>query len=331
MPHSEEMTKSEKRQIIFSESDQGQRIDRQLSQYWSDLSRARLKNLILEECLTVNDVIVTNPSSKCQVGQTICLTIPALRTADPEPEDLPLEIFYEDGDLIVLNKSAGMVVHPAPGNDSGTLVNALLYHCGDRLSGIGGVRRPGIVHRLDKDTSGLMVVAKNDQAHQGLSAQFAAHTLVRSYHALVWGCPMPLQGRFESHIGRHPVDRKKMSVVQKGGKWAATNYKVLQNLETYLALVECRLETGRTHQIRVHLSQAGYPLVGDSLYGKITKGRRQIGHYLEAEVAEQILAFPRQALHAREIGFIHPITEEKLHFTNPLSEDIQNLISNIFQ
>lgn len=331
MPHSEEMTKSEKRQIIFSEDDQGQRLDRQLSQHWSDLSRVRLKSLILEGCLTVNGVIVTNPSSKCQVGQNVCLTVPALRVADPEPENLPLEIFYEDGDLIVLNKPAGMVVHPAPGNETGTLVNALLYHCGARLSGIGGVRRPGIVHRLDKDTSGLMVVAKNDRAHQGLSAQFAAHTLIRSYQALVWGCPMPLQGRFESHIGRHPVDRKKMAVVQKGGKWAATNYKVLQKLETYLSLVECRLETGRTHQIRVHLSHAGYPLVGDGLYGKITKGRRQIRHYFEADVAEQILTFPRQALHAREIGFIHPITEEKLHFTNLLPGDIKILISNIFQ
>lgn len=331
MPHSEEMTKSEKRQIIFSEDDQGQRLDRQLSQHWSDLSRVRLKSLILEGCLTVNGMIVTNPSSKCQVGQIVCLTVPALRVADPEPENLPLEIFYEDGDLIVLNKPAGMVVHPAPGNETGTLVNALLYHCGARLSGIGGVRRPGIVHRLDKDTSGLMVVAKNDRAHQGLSAQFAAHTLIRSYQALVWGGPMPLQGRFESHIGRHPVDRKKMAVVQKGGKWAATNYKVLQKLETYLSLVECRLETGRTHQIRVHLSHAGYPLVGDGLYGKITKGRRQIRHYFEADVAEQILTFPRQALHAREIGFIHPITEEKLHFTNVLPEDIKILISNIFQ
>ncbi len=325
------MTDSAKRMLTFGSQDQGQRLDRQLSLYWSDFSRMRLKNLILAEAVSLNGQIMTNPSYKCQVGQQVILVVPEARSADPEPENIPLDIFYEDSDVIVLNKGPGMVVHPAPGNESGTLVNALLYHCGQELSGIGGVRRPGIVHRLDKDTSGLMVVAKNDKAHHGLSEQFANHSLQRAYQALVWGCPTRSAGRFESAIGRHAQDRKKMSVVSHGGKWAATNYRVLQNLAGYISLVECRLETGRTHQIRVHLSHAGHPLIGDDVYGRMTKNRKQIERFVEVETAQKILKFPRQALHAWELGFIHPVTEEPLRFTNQLPEDMQILIRDIFQ
>jgi 23S rRNA pseudouridine1911/1915/1917 synthase len=242
----------------------------------------------------------------------------------PEPQAMDLAIRYEDAHLIVIDKPAGLVVHPAPGNPDRTLVNALLAHCGESLAGIGGVKRPGIVHRLDKDTSGLMVVAKTEAAQAALAADFAARRITRAYHALVWGLPSPRAGEISSNIGRSPKNRKKMAVLRRGGKTAVTRYRVLRTFKDWAALLECRLATGRTHQIRVHLAARGHPIVGDPTYGD----RRSVGrlHRLPLSARTGLASFPRQALHATELGFRHPATGEPIAFRSPLPSDIGKLI-----
>jgi 23S rRNA pseudouridine1911/1915/1917 synthase len=310
--------------ITARPEDKGIRLDKLLSYGDSGLSRSRLKALVEEGAVTSSGQTITDPSLRVKPGQVFSLIVPEAREYEPEAQNIPLEIVYEDEDLLVLNKPAGMVVHPAAGNYDGTLVNALLYHCGDSLSGIGGVKRPGIVHRLDKETSGLMVVAKNDQAHVGLSEQFAEHSLERAYQALVWGRPVPERGRIEGNIGRSPQNRKKMAVVPSGGKEAATNFEIIQQVGTYASLIECRLETGRTHQIRVHMSNKGHTVIGDALYGKAPTRFLRL---LSAEEKAEFLAFPRHALHAYIIGFLHPRTGEEMRFENELPNEFNELIS----
>ncbi len=268
---------------------------------------------------------MTDPGAKAKVGETYEILVPPPVEAVPQAQPMDLEILYEDAFLLVLNKPPGLVVHPGAGNWDGTLVNALLAHCKGSLSGIGGVARPGIVHRLDKNTSGLLVAAKNDLAHQKLTAQFADRSLSRVYQALVWGVPSPVQGEIEGAIGRHPRARQKMAVVARGGKEALTHYKVLEVFGTLASLVECRLATGRTHQIRVHMESIGHPVVGDPVYGS----RRRAKVTGEKGVVALLEAFPRQALHAGEIKFIHPKTCKGLKFQAPLPEDLKSLIKTV--
>lgn len=299
------------------------RLDKWLSAV-TELSRSRVSALVDQGQVFLNGVRVTDQDRKVAAGDVYRIVLPPPVEAVPQAQDIPLDIVYEDDDLLVLNKPAGMVVHPAAGNYDGTLVNALLAHCREALSGIGGVVRPGIVHRLDKETSGLMVVAKNDEAHNGLSAQFAVHSLERCYLALVWGMLSPLSGVIENQIGRSPVNRKKMAVVASGGKRAETHYRTL---ETYrngaVSLVSCSLKTGRTHQVRVHMTAAGHPLIGDKTYGKAPRSA------LRSEILKPALAFPRQALHSYRIRFEHPVTRETMRFEIPLPEDMQALVDSM--
>lgn len=306
----------------------GERLDRAISTALPELSRSRAKALIEQGHVTFagtegTGATIDDPSFRVKPGQIIHIAIPPAEEALPSGQEIPLAVVYEDADLIVIDKPAGMVVHPAPGNPDQTLVNALIAHCGDSLSGIGGVKRPGIVHRIDKDTSGLLVAAKNDAAHQALSADFARHAVERSYQCVVWGVPQPREGRIEGNIGRNTADRKKMAVVRSGGKTAVTHYRVEQLLGDGAALVECRLETGRTHQIRVHLSTFGHALIGDQTYGRITPARRS---RLSPPARAAAMAFPRQALHAATLGLTHPRTGEFLRWSTPLPEDIIKLI-----
>ena len=304
---------------IVNKDCKGLRIDKFLTQSFPQLSRSQIQRLVSEGNLTCDEVTIVDNSFKVREGEIYQLTVPEAAEANPLPEDIPLDVVYEDEDLIVVNKPAGMTVHPAPGSPNHTLVNALLFHCGDSLSGIGGVKRPGIVHRIDKDTSGLLVAAKNDAAHRGLCEQFAEHSIERTYNAFVFGVPTPRLGRIEGDIGRSPYDRKKMAVVGKNGKTAVTNYKTLEDFNGYAALVQCNLETGRTHQIRVHLTSKGNPLIGDQLYGK---DRKLKGKNLNSQVLETINHFSRQALHAKSLGFIHPRSGETLQFDSVLPEDL---------
>jgi 23S rRNA pseudouridine1911/1915/1917 synthase len=315
----------------------GARIDRWLAGQCPDISRTRLKQLILEGAVVMNGKPCTDPSKKLKAGAALAVIVPPPLDDAPVPENIPLSIVYEDNDLLVIDKPAGLVVHPAPGHRTGTLVNALLHHCGASLSGIGGVRRPGIVHRLDKDTSGLMLVAKNDRAHAGLSAQLADRTLSRIYSALVWGVPSPRKGTVKTSIGRHSTQRLKMAANVKQGRAAATHYEIREAYGHAAALLECRLETGRTHQVRVHqvrvhMSFLGFPLVGDPVYGKQKTGAESLlkkdGY--EAHARASILAFPRQALHARQISFIHPASGDSLTFEAALPSDLAGLI-NLFK
>ena len=296
------------------------RLDRLLVDHVPALSRSRLKNLIETGRVSIAGETITEPGYRVKPGQVVTLVIPPPVDETPRAQAIPLQVAYEDDDLIVVDKPAGLVVHPAPGNPDRTLVNALLAHCGDSLSGIGGVRRPGIVHRLDKDTSGLMVAAKNDAAHHGLSAQFATRRLSRTYHAVVWGVPRHGEGRIEGAIGRDPRNRKRMAVRGSGGKPAATRYRVLQSSSALWSLVECRLETGRTHQIRVHMAHAGHPLLCDALYGGARKRR------LDERQRAALAHCPRQALHAAALGFVHPVSGAELAFESPLPADIYALI-----
>lgn len=317
--------------IIPPELDEA-RLDKALVQLAQGFSRTRLQNLIDSgECM-LGEAPCTTPSRRVAAGDIIKITLPPLEDADPQPENIPLDVLFEDDDVLVLNKPAGMVVHPAAGHASGTLVNALLYHCGDTLSGIGGVRRPGIVHRLDKDTSGLMMVAKNDKAHRALADQLQDRTLTRIYFALVMGVPTPVKGRVETLIGRHPSHRLKMAVLPRTGREAATNYLVHETRGEALSLVECRLETGRTHQIRVHMESIKHPLIGDPLYGPqpnaLLSKLRKAG--FEDDAIAHIQSFPRQALHAAAISFIHPKTDEEMDFEVPMPEDFQNLLDICF-
>ncbi|MBU0726637.1 MAG: RluA family pseudouridine synthase [Alphaproteobacteria bacterium] len=308
-------------------SEAGDRLDRFLAARLPEMSRSRLKALIEQGMVRDADRILDDPSMKVRDGQLFTLTLPPPEQAEPVSQDIPLTVVYEDADLIVLDKPAGMVVHPAPGNPDSTLVNALLAHCGDSLSGIGGVRRPGIVHRIDKDTSGLLVVAKNDRAHAGLSAQFADHSIDRAYVAIIWGVPMPPSGEITGNIGRSHRDRKKMAVVGRGesdaGKTALTRYRTLARHGDSASVVECRLETGRTHQIRVHLTAQGHPLVGDAVYGRNRGSSRDSNDIVKRTLG----AFPRQALHARELGFSHPITGKRLIFQSDIPPDMRELLT----
>ncbi len=301
----------------------GRRLDRFLADAIGTLSRSRVKSLIEQGQLRRNGQTLTEPADPVRPGATYQLDLPAPLPATPQPQYIPFTILYEDADLIVLDKPAGLVVHPAPGNYDGTLVNALLAHCGPSLTGIGGERRPGIVHRLDKDTSGVMVVAKTQEANAALTSAFAAHDLDRAYLALAWGLPNPLQGEIEGDIGRDQRDRKRMAIVTRNGKPALTHYRTLRAWQTSATLLECRLDTGRTHQIRVHLAGVGNPIVGDPVYlRRIPAAARMLPELLR----HQLLDFPRQALHAARLGFAHPRTGQPLAFATDPPSDMAALI-----
>ena len=308
--------------VTAGEAEAGGRLDKVLAGLVSNLSRTRIKALIGEGRISADNETIMDPSYRVKPGQTFAIIVPETTPAAPEPQPIDLDIVFEDEDLLVIDKPAGLVVHPAPGNPDRTLVNALIAHCGETLSGIGGVRRPGIVHRLDKDTSGLMVVAKNDAAHASLSAQFAGRTITRAYRAVVWGVPSPRRGEIAGNIGRSPRNRKLMAVVRRGGKVALTRYRVLKPLGSAASLIECRLATGRTHQIRVHLAWKGHPIVGDPTYSRNKAARaRSLG----PGAARAVAALGRQALHAHLIGFTHPATAERLEFESALPLDINRL------
>ena len=294
----------------------GWRLDRALAAALPTLSRERLKALISSgEVRDQAGAQVRDPASKAKAGDYE-VRVPAPTPAHNIPQDIALEIIYEDDHLLVVGKPAGMVVHPAAGNLDGTLVNALLHHCAGRLSGIGGVARPGIVHRIDKDTSGLLVVAKTDVAHEGLAKQFARHSIDRRYQAIVAGLPNPSEGSVDAPLARSSANRQKMAIVADGrGKRAVTHYRMVQALKD-AALVECRLETGRTHQVRVHMTSIGHPLLGDPVYGRTRIVHRDLLNQLD---------FRRQALHAAELGFVHPISKETLSFKSAVPSDMQEL------
>jgi 23S rRNA pseudouridine1911/1915/1917 synthase len=308
------------------------RLDKVLSELCGDLSRTRLKNLIDDGHVRVNGSVCDKPSFKVKMNDTLEVDVPAPVAATPSAEDIKLDVIYEDSDMLVINKPVGMVVHPGAGNFTGTLVNALLHRNADDLSGIGGVLRPGIVHRLDKDTSGLMVAAKNDIAHRGLASQLEDRSLSRTYKAFVMGVPFPSKGMVEQPLGRHPASRLKMAIRRKGGKDAKTYYNVVEKFGTEFSLVECKLETGRTHQIRVHMESIKHPLIGDVLYGppaSALKAALKRGDY-ELEEAQKVMDFPRQALHAAAITFIHPVSGEEMSFEAPLPSDLSNLLKILY-
>ena len=316
------------REITAGPAAVGQRLDRMLADGLSDLSRSRVKTLVEAGRVTASGVTITDPSYRVKPGQTFAIMLPDPVAALPVGQTIALDVVYEDADLIVINKPAGMVVHPAPGNPDETLVNALIAHCGMSLSGIGGVRRPGIVHRLDKDTSGLLVAAKNDVAHQALADAFARRDIERAYWAVVWGVPAPRAGEIAGAIGRHPVHRKKMAVVSRGGKAALTRYRVLRPLGPAASLVECRLTTGRTHQIRVHMASIGHPLIGDPVYGRTTAARLD---RLAPAARAAVEGMKRQALHAFLLGFRHPRTGVPLRWETEMPADIRALTSTLEQ
>ncbi|HKK30694.1 MAG TPA: RluA family pseudouridine synthase [Alphaproteobacteria bacterium] len=296
----------------------GQRLDRALAALCPDLSRSRLKALIEGGALAGSKEL--EPSDAVRAGDAFTLTVPSAAPAVPRAQAIPLSILFEDEAVLVIDKPSGLVVHPAPGHADGTLVNAVLAHCGESLLGVGGERRPGIVHRLDKDTSGVMVVAKSDAALQGLATQFADHSIEREYLAFTARVPVPLQGLVDAPIGRHPNDRKRMAVTEKG-RTARTHYRVEETFGQGAALVRCRLETGRTHQIRVHLSHIGHPVLGDPVYMRSTRGRRaDLG-----ESVENVRLLGRQALHAAILGFTHPISAERVRFEVEMPPDLHIL------
>jgi 23S rRNA pseudouridine1911/1915/1917 synthase len=322
------------------------RLDKALAELVPEeaaLSRSRLMRMIADGDVLRDGVAVTDPKTKVAVGQVYALRLAPAVDVETLPEAIALTVIYEDADLIVIDKPAGMVVHPAPGSPSGTLVNALLHHCGDTLSGIGGERRPGIVHRIDKDTTGLLVVAKSDRAHHGLAAQFEAHTVGRRYLAVVHGVPSAhdprirgLKGvsfeaggilKIATHLARHKTDRQRQAVVWDQGRHAITRARAIQDFQGAAALVECWLETGRTHQIRVHMAYVGHGLVGDQTYG----GKKRLSPKLFGAAADLGNAFPRQALHAATLGFVHPVTGERLEFNAPLPADMAALLQALDQ
>jgi 23S rRNA pseudouridine1911/1915/1917 synthase len=298
------------------------RVDRFLADAIGSLSRSRVKALMETGHAMVDGAALTDPSATVRPGGAYRLKVPPPVPATPLPENIALDVLFEDKHLIVLNKPAGLVVHPAPGNADGTLVNALLHHADD-LSGIGGEARPGIVHRLDKETSGIMVVAKSQQAHIALSEAFATRDLDREYLALCWGLPAEMQGEVEGNIGRHPTDRKRMAVVERGGKTALTHYWVEEAFGTAGCLMRLKLATGRTHQIRVHLSHIGHPVMGDPVYLRRIPAAAA---GLAKAAREAALAFPRQALHAATLGFRHPVTGEALRFSAEPPADMALLL-----
>jgi 23S rRNA pseudouridine1911/1915/1917 synthase len=296
----------------------GWRLDRALAAAVPTLSRERLKTLIRGGAVEAAGRPFRDPAQKVRGDELFLLAVPEPEPAHNKPQDIPLRVIFEDEHLLVVDKPAGLVVHPAAGNRDGTLVNALLHHCSGSLSGIGGVARPGIVHRIDKDTSGLLVVAKTDVAHEGLAKQFAAHSIDRRYLAIVAGVPKVSEGKVDAPLARSAANRKKIAIVREGrGKRAITHWRRLQVLED-AALVECRLETGRTHQVRVHMASLGHPLLGDPVYGGSGKPHRKLLNQL---------GFNRQALHAAELGFTHPVTKHRLSFSSGMPPDMQELFN----
>ena len=310
--------------IVADSAHAGQRLDRFLAESIGTLSRSRVKLLIESGLLRRNGAVLCEPAHPVQSGAAYTLEIPPASPATPQPQAIPLDVLYEDPDIIVVDKPAGLVVHPAPGNQDGTLVNAVLAHCGPGLTGIGAERRPGIVHRLDKDTSGLMVIAKTQVANDALTAAFAARSIDRAYLALCWGVPSPLEGEIAGPIGRDPRERKRMAVLARGGKQAMTHYRTLHAWQTSAALLECRLATGRTHQIRVHMANSGHALIGDPLYLRRVPA---VARSLPAGIRQILLDFPRQALHAARLGFVHPVTGGQLSFETPPPADFRSLLA----
>ncbi len=315
--------------------DTGKRLDAVLAGQLDTLSRNRVQTLIRAGEVTVDGAKIVEPKFRVNEGQLLALNMPEAEEADPEGEDIPLTIVYEDDHVIVVDKPAGLVVHPGAGNWTGTLVNALIHHCGDTLSGIGGVKRPGIVHRIDKDTSGLLVVAKTDVAHQGLSAQFADHgktgPLERAYSALVWGAPSSLKGTIDANLARSNANRQKIAVVKTSGRHAVTHWQVkerfgAEDAPALASLMECRLETGRTHQIRVHMAHIGFPLIGDQDYGA---GFKTKANRLDEPLKSLVGNFPRQALHAGLLAFSHPVSGETLRFESPYPSDFDELLREL--
>jgi 23S rRNA pseudouridine1911/1915/1917 synthase len=297
---------------------EGWRLDRALADALPTLSRERLKALVKAGALQGPAGPLRDPAAKVRGGERFRLAVPEPSPAHNEPQDIPLRIIFEDEHLLVVDKPAGLVVHPAAGNIDGTLVNALLHHCAGNLSGIGGVARPGIVHRIDKDTSGLLVVAKTDVTHEGLARQFAAHSIERRYLAIVSGVPKASEGTIDAALARSAANRKKIAIVEGGrGKRAVTHWRRVEMLRD-AALVECRLETGRTHQVRVHMASIGHPLLGDPSYGRSGKTHRELLKELN---------FHRQALHAAELGFVHPVTKHRLSFASGMPPDMQELFT----
>lgn len=304
--------------IFVTENDDfGKRIDNLVAER-SEMSRSAIQKLIKDGAVSVNGQKVSSKSFAVKAGDTVEVVIPDPVSIDVVAENIPLDVVYEDSDLLVVNKAKGMVVHPAPGNNSGTLVNALMWHCGDSLSGINGAIRPGIVHRIDKKTSGLLVVAKNDRSHIGLAKQISEHSFLRSYQAVCIGRMKSEQGRIEGNIGRHPTDRKKMAIVREGGRYAATNWSLLEQFEGF-AHIGCVLETGRTHQIRVHMASIGHPLLCDEVYGSCTSR-------FEKHNASMV---DGQCLHAKTIGFVHPITGKEMFFDSELPEYFETVLDKL--
>ena len=297
--------------IQLTAEESGERIDALLARIYPDLSRSLIQKCIEAGGVTLNGKTVRK-NARGTEGDVLLFTFPETEALPLEPQALPLDVVYEDHDLIVVNKARGMVVHPAPGHPDGTLVNALLYHCGDTLSGIGGVQRPGIVHRIDKDTSGLLVAAKNDFSHAGLSAQLSDHSLFREYEAVVNGNLREEAGVIDRPVGRHPIDRKRMAVIEKNGKRAVTHWELAARYRGY-SRVLCRLETGRTHQIRVHMASIGHPLLGDGLYGARCPDKGLEG----------------QCLHARHISFIHPRSGERMRFETELPDYFTQVVERL--
>jgi 23S rRNA pseudouridine1911/1915/1917 synthase len=321
---------SELRHAVVADDQAGFRLDRFLASALADLSRSRLQALIDEGQVSKGGRTIRDANFRVKPGETYDVAVPPAADPTPKGEKIPLDVVYEDKDLIVIEKPAGLVVHPAAGNLTGTLVNALIAHCGNSLKGIGGVARPGIVHRLDKDTSGLLVAAKTERAMGSLAKQFANHTIERAYNAIVWGAPRAGEGRIEGLIGRNPFDRKRMAVMRSGGKEARTRYRVIETFgpkaRPFAALVECRLETGRTHQIRVHLAHLGHPLIGDPSYGRARSIPRAKTD-TEAKAYAAVSDFPRQALHAYVLGFQHPTLHKTMRFESKWPKDFADLVS----
>ena len=313
-------------------SHEGLRLDRFLSEQLPQLSRTRVQDLIKQGRVSLGGATIVDAKYRVKPGERVALDLPEATPAEPRAEAISLDVVYEDDALIVIDKPAGLVVHPGAGHATGTLVNALIAHCGESLSGIGGVARPGIVHRLDKDTSGLMVVAKTDAAHRALAEQFADHgrsgELERGYLALVWGVPSRPSGTIDAAIGRHPTSRTKMAVLPSAGRKAVTHWRVVETYgpkkEPVASLIECTLETGRTHQVRVHLAHIGHPLIGDPLYGAGLKSKLRT---LPEPLRGLLAALPRQALHAARLAFIHPINRTLLKFNSPPPTDLSAIMA----
>ena len=301
-------------QYEVTEEEDGLRLDQYIAGRCMDLSRSYIQKLIKESRVTINKNIQTKTKTAVQESDIVNVSLPDPKELEIKPQDIPLDILYEDNDVLVVNKPKGMVVHPAPGHYEDTLVNAVLYHCRDNLSGINGVLRPGIVHRIDKDTTGALIVCKNDKAHQKIADQLRAHTITRSYRAIVYNNFSEDEGMINAPIGRHPTNRKKRMVTEKNSKEAITHYKVLDHLNHKFNHIECRLETGRTHQIRVHMSHIGHPLLGDEVYGPVNSKFKNL---------------QGQTLHAATIGFIHPTTEEYMEFSAPLPDYFEKLLKTL--